>query len=93
MPAVVFQSNWRVHHVQPHAPVRLVTVRYRYYLADEVGLRLFAGDSLSQVKLGILNFSAAAELAPQECMLLYLVAAADPDDAVAKRGEELSKKR
>ncbi|CAK0785632.1 hypothetical protein CVIRNUC_008843 [Coccomyxa viridis] len=51
------------------------------------------GDSLSQVKLGILNLSAAAELAPRECMLLYLVAAADPDDAIARRGEELSKKR
>ena len=58
-----------------------------------MGRWLSAGNSLSQVKLGILNLSAAAELAPQECMLLYLVAAADPDDAVARRGEELSKKR
>ena len=59
----------------------------------EVGRWLSAGDSLSQVKLGLLNLSAAAELAPRECMLLYVVAAADPDDAVARRGEELSKKR
>lgn len=45
------------------------------------------------MKLGILNLTAAAKVAPAECFLPYLVAAADPDDAVARRGEELSKKR
>ena len=45
------------------------------------------------MKYGILNFTAASRIAPGECILLYLVAAADPDDAVARRGEELLKKR
>ncbi len=45
------------------------------------------------MKSGILNFTAAAQIASAECILLYLVAAADPDDAVAQRGEELLKKR
>ena len=51
------------------------------------------GDTLAQMKLGILNFTAVTQVAPAECILLYLVAAADPDDAVARRGEELLKKR
>jgi hypothetical protein len=45
------------------------------------------------MKSGILNFTVAAKVAPAEVILLYLVAAADPDDAVARRGEELLKKR
>ena len=53
----------------------------------------FPGDALSRLKSGILNFTAAGQIAPAECILLYLVAAADPDDAVAHRGEELLKKR
>jgi hypothetical protein len=44
-------------------------------------------------KLGILNFTAAAGLAPGEVVLHYLIASTDPQDAVARRGEELSKKR
>ena len=51
------------------------------------------GDALSEVKLGILNFTAACQIAPAECILPYLVAAADPVDPVAQRGEELLKKR
>lgn len=57
------------------------------------GSILSAGDRLSQMKSGILNFTAAAKIAPAEVILLYLVAAADPDDAIARRGEELLKKR
>ena len=35
-------------------------------------------------KLGILNFTAAAGMDPNEALLLYLVAAADPQDPVSR---------
>lgn len=44
-------------------------------------------------KQGILNFSVKVGLSPQFCVLLYTVAAADPSDAVSRRGEELMKRR
>ena len=52
-----------------------------------------AGANLVQMKSGILNFTAAGKVPPAECILLYLVAAADPDDSISRRGEELLKKR
>lgn len=52
-----------------------------------------AGANLVQMKSGILNFTAAGKVLPAECILLYLVAAADPDDSISRRGEELLKKR
>ena len=48
---------------------------------------------LTRRKLGVLNFTAAAGVAPREVLLHYLVAAADPQDAVSRRGEELLAKR
>jgi proteasome component ECM29 len=48
---------------------------------------------LTRRKLGVLNFSAAAGLAPREVFLHYVVAAADPQDAVSRRAEELLGKR
>ncbi|KAL3147888.1 hypothetical protein ABBQ32_002606 [Trebouxia sp. C0010 RCD-2024] len=48
---------------------------------------------LQKRKLGILNFTAAAGMDPNEALLLYLIAAADPQDAVSRRGEELLRKR
>jgi Proteasome stabiliser len=52
-----------------------------------------AGATLTSRKLGILNFVAAAGVAPTEVLLHYLVAACDPTEAVARRGEELMRKR
>ncbi|DBB07277.1 TPA: hypothetical protein ACH3X3_008782 [Trebouxia sp. C0006] len=48
---------------------------------------------LQKRKLGILNFTAAAGLEPGAALLLYLIAAADPQDPVSRRGEELLRKR
>ena len=44
-------------------------------------------------KLGILNFIGAAGLPPGQVLLLYMAAASNPQDAVARRGEELQKKQ
>ncbi len=68
--------------------VTSVAARYRVLM-----MCCSPGDTLWQVKLGILNFTAACQIAPAECILPYLVAAADPLDPVAQRGEELLKKR
>ena len=51
-------------------------------------------NALQRRKLALLNLSAAAELPPRACVLLYLAAAADGAlPAVATRGEELLRKR
>ena len=39
---------------------------------------------LQKHKLGILNFTAAAGLEPGAALLLYLIAAADPQDPVSR---------
>lgn len=39
---------------------------------------------LQKRKLGILNFTAAAGLDPGAALLLYLIAAADPQDSVSR---------
>lgn len=52
-----------------------------------------AGTDLEARKLGLLNFTAAAGLAPADMLPLYLVGAADPGEAVARRAEELLRKR
>lgn len=44
-------------------------------------------------KLGILNFTAAADLQPEAVVALYVAAACDPADSVSRRGEELLKKK
>lgn len=54
---------------------------------------MVAERTLTNMKLGILNFTAAAGIAPGEVVIHYLVASVDPQDAVARRGEELSRKR
>ena len=55
--------------------------------------RLRAGAHLQARKLGLLNFTAAAGLAPADALPLYLAGAADPGEAVARRAEELLRKR
>ena len=52
-----------------------------------------AGAQLQARKLGLLNFTAAAGLAPADALPLYLVGAADPGEAVARRAEELLRRR
>jgi proteasome component ECM29 len=44
-------------------------------------------------KLGALELTVAAGAPPAECLSLYLAAAADPHEAVARRGEDLAKRR
>ncbi len=44
-------------------------------------------------KLGVLNFTAMAGIAPAEVLAIYLAAASDSTDPVLKRGDELLKKR
>ena len=51
------------------------------------------GEELQARKLGLLYFTAAAGLAPADCLPLYLAAAADPTEPVARRAEELLRKR
>lgn len=46
-----------------------------------------------QRKLAVLNLTAGAELAPDDVMLHYLVGACDPHEIVARRAEELLRKR
>ncbi len=55
--------------------------------------RYAAGADLEARKLGLLNFTAAAGLAPADALPLYLVGAADPGEAVGRRAEELLRKR
>ncbi|KAK9863656.1 hypothetical protein WJX84_005457 [Apatococcus fuscideae] len=52
-----------------------------------------SGETVLARKLGVLNFIGAAGLPPGECLLLYVAAASNPQDAVARRGEELQKKQ
>ncbi len=52
-----------------------------------------AGEELEARKLGVLNFTAAAGLAPADALPLYLAGAADPREAVSRRAEELLRKR
>lgn len=42
----------------------------------------YEADLLSRRKLGLLNFSATAGLDPTETLLIYLAAAADPNEQV-----------
>ena len=44
----------------------------------------YAVNVMQKRKLGILNFTAAAGMDPNEALLLYLVAAADPQDPVSR---------
>jgi proteasome component ECM29 len=48
---------------------------------------------LQSRKLGVLNFTAMAGIAPAEVLALYLAAASDPSDPILRRGDELLKKR
>eukprot|EP00850_Spirogloea_muscicola_P022547 SM000300S11722 [mRNA] locus=s300:8500:17154:- [translate_table: standard] len=50
-----------------------------------------AGDALVTRKLGLLNFLSAAEYTPADVYPHFLVASADGDERVSKRGEELMK--
>ncbi|KAF5832303.1 proteasome stabiliser-domain-containing protein [Dunaliella salina] len=59
---------------------------------SKAGMELPSGEPLVKRKLGILNFLEGARLPPREILLLLVVAACDPYDAVSKRGEELQKK-
>ncbi len=52
-----------------------------------------SGEAVLAKKMGLLNFIGAAGLPPAEVLLLYSAAAANPQDAVARRGEELQKKQ
>ncbi|KAK9834910.1 hypothetical protein WJX81_007994 [Elliptochloris bilobata] len=52
-----------------------------------------SGAELEARKLGVLNFTAAAGLAPADALPLYLAGAADPREAVSRRAEELLRKR
>ena len=52
-----------------------------------------AAEVLARRKCGILNFTKAAQLEVGQTLLHYLAAAADPNDAVARLGEDLLKKR
>jgi len=55
-----------------------------------------AGEQLTAQRLALLNFTAAAGVAPGEVLLHYIVAAVDSADAagrVATRGESLLRKR
>jgi proteasome component ECM29 len=54
---------------------------------------LYVPATLQARKLGVLNFTAMAGIAPAEVLAIYLAAASDPTDAVQKRGDELLKKR
>lgn len=49
--------------------------------------------TLQARKLGILNFTALAAISPAEVLPLYLAAASDPSEGIARRGDELLKKR
>lgn len=65
--------------------------------SDSATAHLFAaGEQLTAQRLALLNFTAAAGVAPGEVLLHYIVAAADSADAagrVAARGESLLRKR
>eukprot|EP00850_Spirogloea_muscicola_P011192 SM000068S20624 [mRNA] locus=s68:662290:671519:+ [translate_table: standard] len=50
-----------------------------------------AGDALVTRKLGLLNFLSAADYTPADVYPHFLVASADGDERVSKRGEELVK--
>lgn len=54
---------------------------------------VFSGEVTLARKLGVLNFIGAAGLPPDKVLLLYVAAASNPQDAVARRGEELQKKQ
>jgi len=54
---------------------------------------LYTPAILQARKLGVLNFTAMAGIAPAEVLSIYLAAASDPTDPVQKRGDELLKKR
>ena len=45
------------------------------------------------MKLGFLTFTEAADMDASHVLQHYLVAAADPQDPVARRGDELLRKR
>ena len=45
------------------------------------------------MKLGILNFTTAADLSPGDAVIHYLIAACDPNDAISRLGDELIRKR
>jgi hypothetical protein len=53
-------------------------------LAVHVSCEYFAVNVLQKRKLGILNFTAAAGLEPGAALLLYLIAAAEPQDSVSR---------
>ena len=53
-------------------------------LSMYVSCEYFAVNVLQKRKLGILNFTAAAGLEPGAALLLYLIAAADPQDPVSR---------
>ena len=52
-----------------------------------------AVEVLARRKCGILNFTKAAQLEVDRMLLHYLAAVSDPNDAVARLGDELLKKR
>jgi len=52
-----------------------------------------AAEVMARRKCGILNFTKAAQLDVGLVVLHYLAAASDPNDAVARLGEDLLKKR
>lgn len=56
------------------------------------GNKVLTADAIRARKLGILNFTEAMELSSELVYPLYLVASADSQESVAKRGEELVKK-
>eukprot|EP00850_Spirogloea_muscicola_P022838 SM000314S12182 [mRNA] locus=s314:99165:108197:+ [translate_table: standard] len=55
------------------------------------GTNELAGDALVTRKLGLLNFLSAADYTPADVYPHFLVASADGDERVSKRGEELMK--
>ena len=54
---------------------------------------LIEGERLTQRKLGALNLVVLLDTPPEAAVKLLLAGASDPQDAVARRGEELLKKR
>lgn len=58
-----------------------------------LGKEVLKGDSLNTRKLGVLNFLAELELSANSVYPLYIVAAADGNERVSRRGEELLKRK
>ncbi|XP_024395125.1 LOW QUALITY PROTEIN: uncharacterized protein [Physcomitrium patens] len=57
------------------------------------GKSVLKGDSLTSRKLGVLNYLAEIELPTDSVYPLYIVAAADGNERVSRRGEELLKRK